>query len=932
MMKFVRKALTLLLSLAALGLGATQALAADVTYIYSNPITNVRGSSEYIGIGDPSKIKAWASEKDYGIATEVFVCTNPNGKFDHEKSILSQSRLVSTVTYWKLTSDNIIHQRNITDGEIYSTNVPITQRREGTSILAGMKYKYSEANDAFALPEGMPAPTENSAEAFKAWSEDPVNAAYIIDRAVAAACGSTRDKATPSNWNTLYSAVKSKLTKVPKLNLTTFTVKVKDGVLQTGGVEWVVVYSDKILYYEKDAGGNAVRLKMWDCNEMGLADSATGLQAADVGADYADQIEMCERMSNYAALLKSMLGSFKNTALSLPVTGIGSIPEVNGKLQETKSAYERNRLAFVDRIPQEFTEAGDRVIELALDYANLAAWGRSGVAAQAGYIVQIEELFGTTNPQKVRTMVEEFFAKTISGYEDTAAYYLRMAESLTADKKETDAALSEGSGYYAKMVGSFSHYTHPRTMYLESPIFGHSNVLSTKGGKTATNASTGYTYNLYNNDTLINTGGWAITFLDQDCICCDCDAFCPCKFPIDGKKPRENCWCFEENHKNGHPDRLPCDDPIYPKDCLCQTGTVTVTKTDETGKKKLEGAVFTLTNSVTGQVLTGTTDKNGKVTFSKVHITAGNATWRLTETGAPKGYDVNDAIEGSVFTLAAGKTVTFTVKDKQNEDAVEDVNHGKNVIRAWQLTRPFTNVAAWSNTSDFTASNPSVRSCPGFGSSTTYCDKIEIRYCDNLVLKKRGNKNANPPTEDVYVCGGHTETVYHDKSQHRTDYKWGNTVTVYASGFLNSNMFNDNTVIGRYKILHKDNKYLLTFNKTSNYTVNGTSDVYDPLTEVSFVSHRNGALSSQNQEIKLAKYMEKKNKDYIDFYKTYTGNTPNASNSNASNASVYSAGAFSLTTSHGGSSAGSRAFTGYYCRGAVKDESQSGSISKASGH
>ncbi|WP_164509348.1 SpaA isopeptide-forming pilin-related protein [Companilactobacillus jidongensis] len=95
-----------------------------------------------------------------------------------------------------------------------------------------------------------------------------------------------------------------------------------------------------------------------------------------------------------------------------------------------------------------------------------------------------------------------------------------------------------------------------------------------------------------------------------------------------------------------------------------ETGTVILTKTDESGKF-LADAVYELKDSKGKVVGTYTTDKNGKITIKDLV----DGKYILTEIKAPEGYDVNKTpIE---FTVENGKTTELSAKDKKSPTGPE---------------------------------------------------------------------------------------------------------------------------------------------------------------------------------------------------------------------------------------------------------------------
>lgn len=86
-----------------------------------------------------------------------------------------------------------------------------------------------------------------------------------------------------------------------------------------------------------------------------------------------------------------------------------------------------------------------------------------------------------------------------------------------------------------------------------------------------------------------------------------------------------------------------------------QTADVQITKVDGTGNP-LEGAEFRLSGSK-GTTLTGTTDRNGQITWLGVDA---SETFTLTETKAPEGYTL---VQPMSISVSAGRTAYITVRD-----------------------------------------------------------------------------------------------------------------------------------------------------------------------------------------------------------------------------------------------------------------------------
>lgn len=105
------------------------------------------------------------------------------------------------------------------------------------------------------------------------------------------------------------------------------------------------------------------------------------------------------------------------------------------------------------------------------------------------------------------------------------------------------------------------------------------------------------------------------------------------------------------------------------------TGTVTVHKVDASDDtKSLAGAEFSLVPTGLGNVRTGTTDANGQLVFGALKL----GTYRLIETRAPAGYQINPDYAGTITDGVAtgGKTVTLTADDLDTLETVRDSKTG----------------------------------------------------------------------------------------------------------------------------------------------------------------------------------------------------------------------------------------------------------------
>lgn len=118
--------------------------------------------------------------------------------------------------------------------------------------------------------------------------------------------------------------------------------------------------------------------------------------------------------------------------------------------------------------------------------------------------------------------------------------------------------------------------------------------------------------------------------------------------------------------------------------------------------------------------------------------------------------------------------------------------------------------------------------------------------------------------------------------------------------------------------------YMLRFEEQNGeYTIQRETDIFKELENKTWVSHRNGGLSSQSQEIPLAKYMGKtlENKLYKAYYAFYTGFDASEANTNTRGAATYaSISNIQTYTTHAGTANDmERDYTATGCRGSNMD-------------
>lgn len=427
-------------------------------------------------------------------------------------------------------------------------------------------------------------------------------------------------------------------------------------------------------------------------------------------------------------------------------------------------------------------------------------------------------------------------------------------------------------------------------------------------------------------------------------ICCDCDSFCPCKYDDNGKKIAGECRCFTDS-RYSHEKKIPCT-PDYPSNCLCQPGTLTIKKIDLKTRAPLAGAVFTVTNKMTGETKVKTTDANGTATFT-LHI----GTWIVTESSPPSGY-IPTAHSINVD-IAAGRKVTKTFTNEKDESKI-DPPSGDNILWGYQLTKSFTNETNFQSKVNYPSNAaPSTTKCSGY---SWYCEDARPPSGYTATGEARTHwhykevpdgvdEDGNPKTKWVKdYSDGYYEYCHNNggfTAKHRTGYSWNTPnkekpttepiIYVPKASYLSNESCADNSGMGRFKIMHNgvDGAYYkLEFNSpyNSGYTLyDRTTDLFKELTHKTWISHRNGGLTSRAKEIHLASYMSTTadNIAYKDFYTTYTGYTPHESSSYRSNSSDYNThNNITTYTEHGGTMY--RYFDGYYCNGGTTDDESHG--------
>lgn len=415
-------------------------------------------------------------------------------------------------------------------------------------------------------------------------------------------------------------------------------------------------------------------------------------------------------------------------------------------------------------------------------------------------------------------------------------------------------------------------------------------------------------------------------------------------------------------------DEPPIDNP----DGNNPTGSVTITKIDaDSPSTMLPGAKFKLQNKSNNKTYYATSDSDGKATF-KVPL----GSYLLQEVEAPGGYTIT-ASTITVNLTASKPIASYTLPNRR-----ETVS-GDHIIYAYQLTNYFEEATAFSNTVNYPEGDePDPEGCSDDGYTWvkdcldppsrdiakraiwgSIVPGTETWRLDNYIVKDKwtetipatrkwgviktdtlpnGNKKdimgwIDVPEQTItHPAEWGTRTLYSYQYKHNnhhwTSWYWnGTNVTVYPNNYISAGVFSDTSAMAKYKILHNGGNYLLAFNHASAFSLDRLTDLFKPLDTVKWISHRNGGLTSQSQEIKLASYMSNRaaNQNYKAFYATYTGNTPNEAYSNANNTSYYgSSVAVQTTTIHGGVNGGvARSYTKIFCNGGKDPNAMHPSIS-----
>ena len=411
--------------------------------------------------------------------------------------------------------------------------------------------------------------------------------------------------------------------------------------------------------------------------------------------------------------------------------------------------------------------------------------------------------------------------------------------------------------------------------------------------------------------------------------CCDCDPFCPCKFNDDGTKRPGPCRCFEDP-VHDHEEKIPCT-PDYPPNCLCQTGSLYIKKVDAQNNRPLAGATFSIKNKTTGETKVATSGSDGLARFDDLHI----GHWVITESSAPSGYVASSTT--AVVSVSANQRTDTTFTNEKKQKPTVPVT-GKNIIWGYQLTKSFTNPTNFSNYVNAPVVTPST-GCPGSPTGYSsgcllhlgYGTLISSTYHEHEVTITVGyDEETGTAITETYTYPCATNKWRHDNA-HRIGYKLKNHLIVRRAAYIGSSAFLDGGM-GKFRIMHNGGNYKLQFNLDSDYHVYRTTDLLRELIEKTWISHRNGGLTAQSQELRLASYMNRENSSYIKFYKDYTGYTPHEASGYIYSDSKTHATVNGITTrtTHGALSTVTRYYDGTYCnQGVQKDETINGTANSA---
>ena len=140
-----------------------------------------------------------------------------------------------------------------------------------------------------------------------------------------------------------------------------------------------------------------------------------------------------------------------------------------------------------------------------------------------------------------------------------------------------------------------------------------------------------------------------------------------------------------------------------------------ITKVDSKTGEKLSGAVFMITNTTTKQSLTGTTGKDGTLTFKDLHA----GYWKIVEIAPPAGYY---AEKDYMLVPLLGKDQSVTIGNLKNPPI--DPPKGNNIVWGYELNRSFTNDTNFSNLVNWnTLAEHTVNGCSD-GGTTRYVASI----------------------------------------------------------------------------------------------------------------------------------------------------------------------------------------------------------------